>query len=252
MKIEYSIMSSDSNNLYLDFWEPVSKIWKNKFNITPILYYIDENQTLEINEDYGKVIRLKPIDGIPVYLQCLWVRYWGFSNFLDDVCILSDIDMLPMSKKYFVDNISNIEENKYVHLNPCINSYGMLPSCYHVSKGINFKKILQLHDNWEDSIKHLYSLNIGNDPGYHLSGKNHWFADERFSSNKILEYRNSHPDEIILLDREGGQNGFRVDRGGWGYEPELVKQDYYYDSHSIRPYSVHKSEINGLIDKILF
>jgi len=248
MKIEYAIMSSDSNNLYLDFWGPVSKIWKNKFNITPVLYYIDDNQTLEIDETYGKVVRLKPIDGIPIYLQCLWVRYWAFSNFLDNVCILSDIDMLPMSKKYFIDKISKINEDKYVHLNPCISSYGMIPSCYHVSKGKKFKEILNLHDNWEDSINYLHSLNIGNSPGDNLSGKNFWFSDERFSSNKILEYKNSFPDEIILLEREGGQNGFRIDRGGWGYESNLVNQDYYFDSHSIRPYKEHKKEIDNLIN----
>ncbi len=49
-------MSSDSNSLYLDFWPIVSKIWKKKFNITPILYYIDENHNIEISEEFGKVI----------------------------------------------------------------------------------------------------------------------------------------------------------------------------------------------------
>ena len=50
MKIKYAIMSSDSNPLYLDFWPIVSKVWKEKFDIEPILYYIDENHDIDITK----------------------------------------------------------------------------------------------------------------------------------------------------------------------------------------------------------
>lgn len=45
MKIDYDILSSDNKPLYIDFWPSVSKVWKQKFGITPILasvsYYIN-------------------------------------------------------------------------------------------------------------------------------------------------------------------------------------------------------------------
>ena len=76
----------------------------------------------------------------------------------------------------------------YVHLNPCVETYGTLPSCYHIGKGKTFKEILELHDNWEDSLKYLYSLNAGRDPGGQLSGKDQWFADEKYSSDKVYSF----------------------------------------------------------------
>lgn len=241
-------MSSNSNSMYLDFWPIVSKIWKLKFNIIPVLYYIDENHEIEISEEYGIVKKLKPVKGIPIYLQCLWIRYWAFQEFLENVCIISDIDMLPLSQKYFIENLENIGDEKYVHLNPCYESYGTLPSCYHVSKGNLFKKILDLHDNWQDSITHLFSLNLGRDPGGHLRGNTQWFADEKFSSDKIFVYKKNNENDVIFLKRENGQNGYRIDRINWNYVPEKVIQGYYYDSHSIRPYSQYQKEINDLVN----
>lgn len=251
MKITKAIHSSDSNPMYLDFWDTVSKIWKTKFNIEPVLIYIDENHDIPINQEYGTVIKFKPIYGVPLYLQNLWVRYWYPSQSLDDIWLISDIDMLPISKNYFINNIKDIDDDVYVHLNPCIESYGMLPSCYHVSKGSNFKKILELHDNWEDSILFLYNSSLGTDPGGHLFGKNHWFADERYSSEKVINYKNKNPNKVIFLPRKDGQNGFRIDRGFWRYDEKLFSMDYYIDLHSIRPYLTHKIEIDKLTNLIL-
>jgi hypothetical protein len=244
-------MSSDSNSLYLDFWPIVSKIWKKKFNITPILYYIDENHNIEISEEFGKVIKLKPIDNIPVYLQCLWVRYWAFSEYPDDINILSDIDMLPLSKEYFIDSIESVDSNMYVHLNPCIDTYGMLPSCYHVCSGKLFKEIVNIHDKWEDSIKFIHSLQIGSDPGGMLSGKHKWFTDERYSSEQVLNYQKNNPSKIKLIDRIDGQNGRRIDRSHWFYDNNKLKDEWYFDSHSIRPYGENQVEINKIVNIVL-
>jgi hypothetical protein len=104
-----------------------------------------------------------------------------------------------------------------------------------------------LDNNWFDSIKNLNSLNLGIESG----GKHQWYADERFSSEKILKYKQNNEESIILLKRNNGQNGFRIDRSGWGYDPKLVKEGYYFDSHSLRPYHQYKNEIDKLVNLIL-
>lgn len=233
-------MSSNSNPMYLDFWPIVSRVWLQKFNITPILYYIDENHDVEIDETYGIVKRLKPVKNVPIYLQCLWVRYWSFSEYSNDVCIISDIDMFPLSQEYFIDSISHIKE-KYVHLNPCLDSYGTLPSCYHISKGSLFSEILSLDSSFDVSVKALNDLNIGGGP------KEQWFADERFSSKKILDYQKENSNSVVLLPRKGGQNGRRIDRTNWKYDQSKLSEGYYYDGHSIRPYLNHKAKIDEML-----
>lgn len=252
MKIDYSIHSSDSNSFYLDFWPLVSKVWKLKFNVEPILIYIDKNENIDIDETYGTVIRLKEIDGIPNYLQNLWVRYWYPINFPDKVSIISDIDMFPLSEKYFIDSIKSISDDKYVHLNPIENKLPhplSLPSCYHVANGKKFKEVLQLADKWEDSIFELYNSGLGSDHGGHLAGKNKWAADERFATLKVNEFTNK--DDIILISREGGCGARRIDRSQWFYDEKLLEEGYYIDSHSLRPYNIYKNEIDKLLNFLI-
>ena len=102
MKIDKVIHSCDNNKFYLDFWPLVSKIWKVKFNVEPILAFIGD-EDVEIDDTYGTVIRMGDVKGVPKYLQALWVRYWLPVTELDTVWMISDIDMLPISKEYFIE-----------------------------------------------------------------------------------------------------------------------------------------------------
>lgn len=243
MKLDLAIHSSDSNPLYLDFWPLVSRMWKQHIGVDPVLIYIDENQSISIDETYGKVIRMKPIPGVPVYLQCLWVRYWYPSQHPDKVSIICDIDMFPISKRYFLEQIKDVSDSKYVHLNPIKGA--PLPSCYHVAKGYLFKKVLQLPDSWEQSIRELFSSKLGS-THYAFKGFDKWGADESYATQKLNEY--PQKDIFHFIKR----NHRRIDRSHWEYTIEDIKNDIYADSHSIRPYSniLYRQYIDKLIDEI--
>lgn len=247
MKIDKAVHSVNNNKSYLDFWEPVSMIWKEKFNIEPILYYFYKNyfeEDIEISEKYGKVHRIKLIEGIPEAIQIMWSRYYMPSMDLDSIQIISDIDMFPMSRKYFVDQISTVENNKYVHINPCIDSYGILPSCYHIAKGNLYKKYLELPETWEESILSVIKSGFGKT----INGNDLWFADEEYATSKILKNKD---DDVVFIKRKNGQNGHRIDRSNWIYDSNKVLNQEYFDSHSIRPFQANKKEIEKLINLIM-
>jgi hypothetical protein len=246
MKLDLAIHSSDSNPFYLDFWPLVSKAWKVKFGITPLLVYIDENHDIPIDTTYGPVIKMKPIPGIPVYLQCLWVRYWIPSQYPDKVSILCDIDMFPISKKYFIDSIRNVPTDKYVHTNP---NHEFLPSCYHIALGSNFVKVLNLDPSWETSIRSLHAMNIGHDSytpsNPILKGKLQWGADEEYATRRLREY----PDQSLFVYIPRTHD--RIDRSHWVYSSRDIQLDRYADAHSIRPYSTYKALIDKLMSELL-
>jgi hypothetical protein len=245
MKIDYAVHSSDSNPFYLDFWPLVSRVWREKFNVEPILLYIDENHEIPIDETYGRVIKMKPVPDVPLYLQCLWIRYWWPSQVPEKVCILSDIDMFPISKRYFLGQIEGISNDKYVHLNP---NHEFVPSCYHVAKGKYYKQVLQLHDSWDDSVRFLSNLDMGRP--HSISGgavMQRWGVDEHHATERMRTY----PDQslFVLLPR----NQRRIDRSDWNWSPANMRRDAYADSHSIRPYNypVYKPLIDSLVREIL-
>lgn len=246
MKVDLAIHSSDSNPLYLDFWPLVSRMWKEHLGVTPVLIYIDENQSIPIDETYGSVVRMKPVPGIPIYMQCLWVRYWYPSQHPDKVSILCDIDMFPISKKYFVEQIKDVPDTKYVHLNPLqIKGDYFFPSCYHIARGSLFKSVLQLPNSWEASIQAVWESKLGYTHEV-FSGVQYWGADELYATQKLKDY----PEKGVFLFFP--RHHLRIDRTMWEYSIKDLRSDVYADSHSLRPYSDprYKSYIDKLISEI--
>jgi hypothetical protein len=243
MNIDIAIVSSDSNPFYLDFWNPVSKIWKLKFNVKPILVYID-NVDVQISNEFGEIIRIKPVLGIPISVQNQIVRFWIPIMFPDKVCIISDIDMFPISFNYFKRSISDLGDNEYAHLNPCIDTYGRLPACYHVAKGSVLKEIFDLDLIWEDYLNKVLNFSFSQ-----TKIEFSWDSDELFSSSKVLNYKGNI--KINLIERQNGQNGYRIDRSNWYYSALLLKYDYYFDAHSIRPFNEHSNELSNFMNVVI-
>lgn len=239
MKIDYAVVASDDNPMYLDFWPIVSKLWQ-RLGITPVLLYFGEGSPSEEN---GIVLRMTQREDLP--LATCWSRYWfaSHSKNVDETIIISDIDMLPFSHWYFVEQLEQFDDNEYVHLNPCIETYTRLPSCYHVAKGSRFKEMLELSDDFDESFRVLKSQNYNNDNDYKATGHRQWCYDEFYASELLLK-----KGSVLMLKRNGGESGHRIDRTNWVYDENKMRAEGYYDSHSIRPYAENKQQIDKLIE----
>jgi hypothetical protein len=234
MKIQKAIMSVDDNPLYSDFWSLVSMVWKNRFNIDPVLIYFGSDK---MDEKYGEVKYVKPIENIPIYLQTQWARMWFTSTEKETTFITSDIDIFPIRKDFFIDQVKTVDDNKYVHL---FGSHRPLPICYHVAKGKMFKKVLQLDESFEESMNKLL-----NSESFRIShmGFDKWGLDESYSTAKILNHATK--EDILLLPNN---IELRLDRANW---PSAYKVDNYIDSHSLRPVKDYFREINDLMKVLL-
>ena len=238
MKIDYALMSCDSNPLYLDFWPLVSKLWKLKFGITPILIYVGDDD-VSLSTEYGEVVRVPFIKDISTPTQSLLARYWYVSKKPESVCIISDIDMLPLSTKYFCDIPESFDDDVWLHLNDCFGaSYSYIPTCYHVAKGSLFNKVWKIEESWEDFVRNVVA-----------NYKDEWFCDEAWATAKIQKY----DDKSIFkfLKRDLGQNGHRIDRPNFVFDINLLKNGYYYDAHCPRPYLQHKQVIDTIVNVVL-
>jgi hypothetical protein len=252
MKIQKVIHACDDKPFYLDFWPIVSKIWKLKFNVEPVLLYFGKGNP---STEYGTVIRMNILPDVPINTQCQISRYWIPVTEQNTIWMTSDIDMLPISKYYFQDMIKDISDDKFIALNsdPREKYPNILYSCcYNVASGKTFTEILDLPNSWEE----FANLNFWkeNTHNYKPDGLDnelpHWGADEMWSSRKINNYKNQN--KIIRLSRSCGRHRcHRIDRLDWKWNVEQVLQEYYYDCHSIRPYSSHKNSIDCLIKLIL-
>lgn len=246
MKPSKVSISCDSNPFYVEFWEPVSRIWKRKFGIEPYLFYVGDDKSTPSNE-HGTVVTVKPIEGIPIHTQAQWARFHFTQTDTDSVWITSDIDMFPLSTEYFLRAAENLPDDCFVALNTDMRDY--FPVCYNMAKGRVFKEVLNMDDSFEADVRKVYET-TESDP-HIVNGQlfQNWSADERYSSKKICEYRSLNPNKIIQFPRPGGyQSARRIDRNFWHYDENAVRSEFYLDCHSLRPYSSYRNHIEHLLE----
>jgi hypothetical protein len=247
MKIDYAIVSSDSNPMYLEFWPIVKKIWAELIGIKPILVLMSDRDHI-IDQGDCIIHEVRKIEGVCTGLQSKIVRMYITKHYQDDVSITSDIDMLPLGVEYFNTITENINENSIAILSSDApsaqrRSFSQIPGavarypiCYNVAKGDTFNEVLDLECSFEEYWNKTAKFNWGGG------------TDEVYFGKCIKEFNS---DRVTLMNRGWEPSGpakRRIDRKNWGYDPVLVKEDKYIDSHLLRPYYENKQEIDKLIN----
>lgn len=250
-------MSVNDNDLYLDFWEPVSMVWNMRFGIRPLLIYFGQKN---LSTEWGDVIRTPYVDNIPKHFQTQWARFWFTQTEPNSTFIISDIDMIPISKFFFRDQISLIDCGKYVHLN---GYHRPLPVCYHVAKGDRFREVLDLEDDFGRSVRKVWGTNFSSKDKLH-NGNSRWSLDEAYSTNKIIgsnlfnnpmlcilkKIFSKKMRNIELIKRKVDEKYLRIDRSKWPVDIPLNINEYF-DCHCPRPYADYSKSINKIISSIL-
>ena len=230
MKIDKVIMSCNDNPFYSDYWPVVSRVWKEKIGVEPVLVYFGDASKL--SQEYGTVVEMEKIESVPIYTQAQWGRFWYTQFEPETMWLISDIDMLPMNRDYFVTSVVDMprEIEPYVHYNTnaefnqeieewklvgdCIHGGVCIPTCYSAGSGKLRKEMLDLVPSLEDSINNLkWEENDYNHAPDGVNGCAHWYAEEAYQGEKTKEWIASNPDKFFTVNRPGGFCSNRLDRG---------------------------------------
>jgi hypothetical protein len=234
MKIDYCLMGCTENPFYFDFWPIVSKVWKKKFNIIPVLGLICDEDSDLINDEYGLIKKFKKSNFSDDGTQSQVVRLF-LSKFLNGTCIISDIDMIPLSENYFIDNLIKFKDTDLLVLSshhPQTINTNQYPMCYIVGNSKIFDEIFQTNVSWDEFVE--------------KTTLNGWYSDQLFLYQSIQNYGLDNvkfPYRSFIDDR--------VDRIHWVYNDNLLKNGHYIDSHLLRPYQAYKNEVDRLIELII-
>jgi hypothetical protein len=265
MKIDRVLLSSNNNKTYCEFWNPLSKVYKEKFNIKPTLIWVgteEEKNDQGISSEYGDIIIVEPNTKYPIGAQCTWATYWATQLFKDEVCFICGIDEVPLSGMFIKDIIKPYSDDVYLmlisdayHPEHWTNSAGVSPSGHHVAKGSTFKKIYNLNEVFKDEIEKVFSSDAlklykdKNPSGYGSEHKD-WGIDEAYFSKVLREYNN---DDIISLNNFGLMRDRRIDcvrNIEIPYDINKLKDGWYSQAHLCRPLSNHRNYILDLFNNI--
>jgi hypothetical protein len=270
MKIDKVILATDSNPTYIEFWNPISKVWKTKFNIDPILIFIgseNEFKSSNLSEEYGKIIKQEPVLNIPTGWVSTWSLYYYTQFFSDDTIIIMGIDQLPLSKDFLINRIKDINEDAYVMFiadaydgpdiwkkTPPNKMVGRFPTAYHIAKGKKFKEIYQFETTFAQEI-----LKIDNHPNLHYTQHGNltkWGIDESYASHKLREYyQKTYNNNIVSLNLINELASRRIDRADLSNVfnldiKEKINNGYFIESHLPRPLNKNLDLFNYLVDNI--
>lgn len=261
MKIEKVIFTIDDNPHYMGFWSSISNHYKNRLNIQSKLFVIGDNPDIsKYDTSNGEVEFVKSIDNVPTIIQALIGKFYFTINEPETTWLIGDLDLYPLQQYHFKDRIIDIDENKYVHLNP--HAYGVnwrnnfqgLAGYFHVAKGKTFLKELNfVNKSFEDVVKEIYNSDKWGIKFYNLSASNEsvaasndygWFCCEEMYTGSLL--KNSK--NFIELPPIDGYR--RVDRSDMVYDETKIKEGFYIDFHSVRPYEKYSVTIESIVKNI--
>jgi hypothetical protein len=265
MKIDKVIFSCSEQ--YSDFWNIISKIYKTKFNIEPICLLFGDIKNTNMTKDYGDIVQYSYIDNLPKILQVTWSKFFYTKLEPETVWMIGDIDQLPLNKFWFTDNIIDVEDDCYIHLNSsaCAENRGLpidswckgicdLPAHYHVSKGKTFNEFLNLEGSLEEQVFNIVENKIGSIDNL-KNIDNHtdyfWCEEERVSSKNLLNKFKTNKIKLYAYNNRV----FKICRSRYDYKKndyiysiEKLKNKKYIDIHCERPFEKTKLQIENILD----
>jgi len=281
MKIDKVIFASSEDEYYSSFWNMQSKLWKVGLGIEPICLLYGKKENTDMTEEHGKIIEMEYLPDLPKILQLTWSKFNYPTLEPDTTWIMGDIDMLPLSKRFFTEFIADIPDSAFAHLNASGNVYdgdcakffkygsqidsklngrrpgGVdLPGHYWTGKGKRFEIFTEgkpFEKQVDQIVKaDLYGLGPTKSPSYNSANpaSYYWCAEEMRSSE--LMYDAIKNGQVTYVPRYYTSNQ-RIDRSTWayddyGYHAERLAQKLYVDIHCVRPYKRQKDACERIIE----
>lgn len=237
------ILSTDNKPEYIQFWPIIARAWQELVGLRPTLVLVANDQ-VQVDTTLGDVIRFTPVPGVPTGLQAQVLRLLLPALFPDDGCIISDIDMLPLQKNFFLQTVAPYSAQQLVIYRAQAYpeyKYHRYPMCYVAAQGAVFGEIFGVTpQNFSVVARKLMTL------WYDRYWKLYYGSMDERLLYRYLKRWHRRSGGRVLLDVPG----LRVDRRHWTYDAGAVGQLQYVDAHLPRPYQAHRAEIDRLLSAV--
>ncbi|MBS0604955.1 MAG: hypothetical protein JSS60_07985 [Verrucomicrobia bacterium] len=237
LELKRVILSTNNDPKYIQFWPVVAPLWK-AMGLQPTLALIaDEN--CPIDTSLGDVIRFDPIPNIPESLHSQVIRLFLPALFPDEGCLISDIDMLPVSKSYFIDGAASCPDDAFLVYRDRAHGwdYPRYPMCYNAAKGRVFASVFGISNPQQINAK----ISEWAEWGYG------WNTDELLLYYFLKQWEGTGGHVMRL----GHEVGPRIDRDFWPENTSTFDIGNFIDCHCKRPYSENKEIIDQIVKAIL-
>jgi len=237
------ILSTNDDVTYYNYAPLVTKAWRTFIPDCKISFAYVGNSEFQyecIQSLSDDSYWFKEISDVPTPNHSKVARMIIAAEHENDICLFSDLDIIPLQGEYF-NNLFNIsEKNEGIVCAgfdaPCYQRHpdiGKVPVCYMVGKGKFFKtlsnpdnkKYDELIESWKDVFVFDTKESINRHP----------FSDE--SLYRTMFEKSNIPKFGISRGWSTGRADYRIDRVAWkDTNIAMISEGHYIDCHTIRPY----------------
>jgi hypothetical protein len=246
LTVERVILSTNDNANYKEFWPDVAVWWRKLIGIQKITLAVIGNEIkLEKIDQDTDILYFPEIQGVPTGRHAQLIRLLLPALYPDEGCIISDIDMMPISKFFLKELAEYLPDNEFIvyrrygdyyRNNKIDRTYERYPMCYVAGKGNVFREIFRV-TNKADIERKIASWR---------SIRSEWL-DEILLYKAVQQWKHFNAQctcgDIEIYERSINRElKFGLD---------LLKSGYYIDCNLPRPYSVYKKNIQQLFELIV-
>lgn len=253
MNVNRVILASNFNPTYYHFWNPLAKVYKDKFGVQPTLVWIGTKKELieaNIDTSLGDVIVVKPNKKYPIPFQTTWALFWATQFYKKDVCWIMGIDQVPLSTM-FINMVQPLNETDYAMLiadayKPHYWTSTASPSSYHIAKGETFNKVFNFEKSFNKEINKVVDSGVR---AFWEDTDGRWGIDETYSCAKLREGKVN----VVAFDKFSLLCERRIEcerHKETAYDLERLKQGWYSESHLCRPFTNHINYLTKLFNDI--
>jgi hypothetical protein len=243
------IVSSDDSD-FKNFWPIVVKSWNKYFPEVKVClaFVTDRKENDEIVKrlkKYGEVYLFPVQPNIPTPNQAKMYRHILAGQFGDDVCMIEDIDTIPLQSEFVHRILSQRDFGKMLRVGSEIYNgtldEGKFPTSNLTGESYLFKELINpdnlnyksLFDTWCNIRYYDHKESVNNHPD--LSGLD-GFSDE--SLMRVLMNRFSPTkDRINEIKRDVDIRDNWIDRSWWNIDKNKLINNEYVICNFLRPFA---------------
>jgi hypothetical protein len=250
LALTHTLVASDLNPRYLDFWPLLRRAWPGVVGLEPILVLIAEPEQVPEQLRLDPSIHVfAPVPGVhsAFQAQCIRLLYPALLEG-DGGVVTSDADMVPLNSRYFHRPVSRIDAAHFVAYRDVLLKDGQIPVCYNAAAPATWRALFRV-DSPEGIRARLAEWATATEyAGAH--GGSGWSADQQILYRTALKHGRRTRSVWILDDHFTGFR--RLERGALSRrrqigerDRELIVRGHYSDFHCMVPHS-ELVEVNDL------